>query len=298
MEYIKQRNKYLLEANILSRTQHFFGVSIRQDLSDRVRKLSFSYRLQVQSKVIVLQNTLDGHLLKIPYSTRFDIQYIKKQLSRMRDWFNYQTDVLKRNHGKFLTLTLDPKDFLSVRDGYKQGQKKINSFLTRLRTLYPGLAYIMVKEIQEKNTKNVHWHLMLLGINDSLTDDFLNTYWGLGFWKIENVDNNYKNTKRGLFRYLKKYLEKSLDENPTKPNETLYWLWAMMIRSFSFSRIPKSYRSNPDDPELDKSMNNSNDFLAMVSDFFPEWIYLGTFRSDLPWGDINTYDDLLYALRS
>jgi hypothetical protein len=297
MEYIKQRNKYLLEANLLSRTQHFFDVSIRQELSDHVRRLSLSYRTEVQSKVIVLENVTDGSLLKIPYTTRFDDHYIKKQLSRMRDWFNYQTDVLKRNHGKFLTLTLDPSNFMSVRDGYKQGQKKINSFLTRLRALFPSLAYIMVKEIQEKNTKNVHWHIMLLGVDD-LSDDFLNTYWGLGFWKIENVDNNYKNTKRGLFRYLKKYLEKSLEENPVKPNGTLYWLWAMMIRSFSFSRIPRWYHSDDNNPELDKGKNNSNDFLEMVSDFFPQWIYLGTFRSDLPWGDINTRDDLLYALRS
>ena len=297
MEYVKQRNKYLLAANKLSRKQHFFSPDIRQKLSDDVRKLSFSYRLQVQSKIIVLENVYDGSLLKIPYTTRFDSHYLRKQLSKMRDWFNYQIDVLKRNHGKFLTLTLDPKDFLSVRDGYKQGQKKINSFLTRLRTMFPDLGYIMVKEIQEKTTKNVHWHLMLVGVDD-IKSKFLDSYWGLGFWKIEDVDNNYKKTKRGLFNYLKKYLEKSLDENPVKPNETLYWLWAMMIRSFSFSRIPKNYRPDEENQKLDQRMNNSNDFLSFVQDLFPGWIYLGTFPSTLPWGDINTRTDLEYNLRS
>lgn len=300
--YNTRRNIKLLEANELSSLWHLYSPDARVWLTNRLRLIHRQYMegytyydevlgedvkvRGVERKVIVLKNKEDGELKVMKYVTRFDKNYIIDQLIKMRKWFTYQVRDLHRNHGKFLTLTLKPDEFRSVRDGYKQGQKKLNIFLTRLRKLYPRMGYIMVKEIQELNTKNVHWHVLLVGIPD-LSKEMLDDYWGLGFWKIEDVDNNYKGTKNGLMNYMKKYLEKSLKQSEMgKVSDTLLWIWAMMIRSFSFSRIPKSVKLDPA-RELDQSMNNSNDLDS-------EWEYVGTFPADLPWDVIKTYDDLIY----
>jgi hypothetical protein len=299
-----RRNIKLLEANKLSRSQHFFSPTIRSDLTQKVKSLYYQYvngwteinaeglpiKIRgVKDKMIVLREIHTDEVMAIPYLTRFSPDYVTSQLIKMRKWFKYQTESLHRNRAKFLTLTLNPYLFTSVRDGYAKGQKKINTFLTRLRTINPGLGYIMVKEIQEESTKNIHWHLMLTGV-EWIPDSMLNDYWGIGYWNLKEVKNSYGKTNNGLFRYMKKYLEKTLkNQNPNIVSDTLLWIWAMMIRSFSFSRIPKTVEIS-DTVELDLSKNNSN-YLEEV------WEYLGTYPKDLPWSDIENYDDLMYYLR-
>ena len=306
MEQIEnaRRNIKLLEANKLSRSQHFFSPEIRSVLTQKVKSLQNQYvngwteknvegvpvKIRgVKDKIIVLREIHSDEIMSIPYVTRFSQDYVVSQLIKMRKWFKYQTDVLHHNRAKFLTLTLDPYLFTSVRQGYASGQRKINSFLTRLRKLYPNLGYLMVKEIQERTTKNVHWHIMITGV-ESISEAMLNDYWGIGYWNIQEVKNSYGKTNNGLFSYMKKYLEKTLkNENPNIVSDTLLWIWAMMIRSFSFSRIPKTVEIT-DTVELDLSKNNSN-YLEEV------WEYLGTYPKDLPWSDIENYDDLMYYLR-
>ena len=306
MEQIEnaRRNIKLLEANKLSRSQHFFSPEIRSVLTQKVKSLQNQYvngwtekdadgipiKIRgVKDKMIVLREIHSNEIMSIPYVTRFSQDYVVSQLIKMRKWFKYQTDVLHHNRAKFLTLTLNPYLFTSVRQGYASGQRKINSFLTRLRKLYPNLGYLMVKEIQERTTKNVHWHIMITGV-ESIPEAMLNDYWGIGYWNIQEVKNRYGKTNNGLFSYMKKYLEKTLkNENPNIVSDTLLWIWAMMIRSFSFSRIPKTVEIT-DTVELDLSKNNSN-YLEEV------WEYLGTYPKDLPWSDIENYDDLMYYLR-
>ena len=335
-EGLKRHHKALVRARALTVVPHFFDPALRLELVRELRNEAEIYRDDVGAKVIVLKNTSSGELVALPYRTRFDDDYIQVQRDKLKLFFDYQVRTLHRNRAKFLTLTLDPMQFISMRDGYEQGQKAIHSFMTALAKIWsdawvndyldrvqrtdafkrlkdvPGyqlhlkkeskkirashpLDYVMVKEIQEKTTKNVHWHLMIFGV-DWISEDMLKRYWGLGFYKILNVsEKDNAGNPEGLLRYMMKYLRKGLtmDYAPgelPQINETLVCLWAMGIRAWSSSRMPVL---PGDAPPL--GLDPPDRIIAIeISDV---WVYLGTFSAYLPWSEIESEDDLRYWSR-
>lgn len=297
-EIKRHRHPKLDLARQLSEKPHFYSPEARSQLTEKCELYGFQYlngysfndpetgervtKNGVKDRMIVLKNQKD-EIIAIPYLTRFSYDYIQRQLVKMKEFFNFQIRKLHHRRGLFLTLTLDPSSFMTIREGYEKGQKSINTFLTRCRQIWPDMQYIQVKEIQEKNTKNVHWHLLLLGVPEKEEfADLVSVYWPWGFSKLEEVGES---DDGGMYQYLTKYLKKSLEDEPGKINGTKLWLWAMMIRSWSSSRF--EYVDSEPAAGLDKATkNNSNDIPDV-------WVYMGCFPVELPWDRIAIWDDLI-----
>lgn len=299
-------NPMLLKANSILREYHIYDPVFRTQQVNAVRECKDKYlqgftdddgfHLGVNNKVIVLRE-LSGsdEIVKIPYYTRFDKGYISKQLLKLKTYFK-QPAVRDSKFGIFLTLTLDPSLFGSVDQGYKEGQKRLNKILTMLRRDNPNLSYVAIKEVQELNTHNIHWHGMLTGLDGSwlkyehkidkkfkktgkyskkspiaMFRDRIAAYWNIGFIKVEKVVNR---DKTGLYRYMAKYLQKTLEQGE---GETTIILWALRIRAFSGTRV-----------NLITSMNYSNKNIKTYE-------FMGAFdvNSVYDWDKIATWNDYM-----
>jgi len=164
----RKRNHYWIEANSI--TKEVFWVDnegedryfYRRQGVKKIPELANLYRETVKNQTIWLtgQGSQGGryHLL-LPYTNRFDVEYMKKQVIKLRKAFR---DLELHDSILFLTLTIDPKHYLTLYEGHKDIQRKVNHLLTVLRKKYPRIfRYVKVAEIQTKNTFNVHYHIAM-----------------------------------------------------------------------------------------------------------------------------------------
>jgi len=164
----RKRNDYWIEANSITREvfwpdcaygdRYFY----RRQGAKEIVELANIYHKTVKSKTIWLRGSGsqgERYHMFLPYRNRFDIEYMKDQVIKIRKAFK---GLELKNSILFLTLTVDPKHYPSLYDGHKDIQKKVNHLLTILRKKYPHLfRYVKVAEIQTANTFNVHYHIAM-----------------------------------------------------------------------------------------------------------------------------------------
>jgi len=105
----------------------------------------------------------------------------------------------------FLTLTF--RDNIEIQDGYK----RFHDFARAIRrTFGKGVRYIAVPEFGTRNTKRLHYHVLIWGLSNEIIDTERKTrkiaqIWGQGYLDIIKTDGNEK-----LAFYFGKYLSKAL----------------------------------------------------------------------------------------
>jgi hypothetical protein len=164
----RKRNHYWVEANSITREtfwvdnegedRYFYrrqGVKVIPELGNL-------YHQTVKARIIWLRGlgSQGKHYhMFLPYRNRFDIEYMKDQVIKIRKAFK---GLELHNSIIFLTLTIDPKHYNSLYEGHKDIQRKVNHLLTILRKKYPHVfRYVKVAEIQTANTFNVHYHIAM-----------------------------------------------------------------------------------------------------------------------------------------
>jgi hypothetical protein len=149
-----------------------------------------------------------GHKGKVT-STEFTRQ-AKKKIRRA-------VDCQITNFKLFVTLTFDPKlSKLSESGSVDQewAKDRFTQFLNTLKKKYDRLAdkngkescrlsYIWVAEIQEKNTKNIHFHILV-------DRQFINAKWLAKIWGQASNSVNVKplNNQEHAVNYMLKYMKK------------------------------------------------------------------------------------------
>jgi len=181
------RNKYWIQAHTITKEtfwadneyedRYFYR---RQGVKE-ISELANIYHKTVKAKTIWLRG-LDSqgnrYHMFLPYTNRFDIEYMKNQVVKIRKAFKGL-----ELHGSilFLTLTIDPKRYPSLYDGHKNIQRKVNHLLTVLRKKYPHVfRYVKVAEIQTANTFNVHYHIAMSVRSTAGMD-----------WNVRDFDGSY-----------------------------------------------------------------------------------------------------------
>ncbi|MEM3790901.1 MAG: hypothetical protein QW260_07495 [Thermoproteota archaeon] len=120
------------------------------------------YVKDVKDKNIILEGEDEKRekwLKIIKYRTRFSEEYIIKSRRLLKE---YVKPIEKSRYLLFLTLTISFNDFGSIEEGAKWAQRQKNSLLTELRKRELLRYYISITEVQEKNTKNIHFHILIL----------------------------------------------------------------------------------------------------------------------------------------
>jgi len=303
----RQRNRHFIEAHELTKVWHslrewqidLFGQGDRffprRVISDSIVGHARSYKIETKDSTIWLwgESVKGRFFYFIPYYHRFRKEYVREQIIKLNHAFR---ELRISGSMIFITLTIDPSLFYSIWEGYKESQRYANRLLTYLRKnlnlFLNGIRnkkgslfrYVRVAEIQERNTKNIHFHIAMSirDINEDWEDwneryfnkirDIVKSEWKIGFSDIKLVREN---KKHGLRNYMLKYLEKSLrmDEDINENNAIL---WALNARIFSFSNIEKWKKEN-DLITAESGKNNSN--WAMEADNEIIWEYAGVLKS-------------------
>jgi len=183
----RRRNEYWIEANLITKEtfwpdneyedRYFYRRQGVKDITD----LANLYHKTVKAKTIWLRG-LDSqgkrYHMFLPYTNRFDVEYMKDQVIKIRKAFKgleLKSSIL------FLTLTIDPKRYPSLYDGHKDIQRKVNHLLTVLRKKYPHtFRYVKVAEIQTANTFDVHYHIAMSVRSTAGID-----------WNVRDFDGSY-----------------------------------------------------------------------------------------------------------
>jgi len=199
------------------------------------------YIMKVMDRAVVLRCRETGTVKVIPYSTRFSDGYYKTAFKRMRR--------LRFDRAVFLTLTLDPRRFVSLDAAYRALQAGWNRLLTMLQKRYGRrLKFIKVVEFQKNGSP--HLHVLFFDIARLLDAAELRAFWdiryGAGTFVYLKKLTGYT-SGRGVISYLMKYLRKYLEcpavefKGPdgltdAAAFEQLALSWALNLRAFSVSR--------------------------------------------------------------
>jgi len=232
-----------------------------------------SYVKKVKDKAIALRNVETDKLAVVPYYTRFSDGYYRAAIKKIKR--------LGASNAVFLTLTLDPKRFISLDNAMKNLRVGWNRLLTMLRKRCRRLQFVKVVEFQKNGSP--HIHVLFLGISRLIDADELREFWDKKYGQGTMVYlKRIKNDGRQVVAYLTKYIKKYLD----RPNEEVRGAdrltdavafnqlalgWALNLRAYSVSR--GILDCNP--------MTNSNQ----------KWVFVGVF--DLV--DVWSFNGLSYS---
>jgi hypothetical protein len=290
----RERHYAWIQANELTRIKYvslekeWVYAQRRKDV-EKMTALAHEYATFTQDKKIVLygENSKDRYFRFIKYSHRLQKEHMTTLIRQLN---RYCKPLKKYNTVYFVTLTIDFKAYDSIYEGYKDATRQFNSLITRLRTInkqhgLKPLYYVRVAEIQEKNTQNIHFHV-LLGVDDRYLYDGIYEYiknnWGIGFFDLKEVkyDLEIHHMKSNVIGYMAKYLRKTADPENTDAwgfSSTQVVLWALNARQISHARL-----DNADRRKTNSNGRYNSDFLDPEDPI--EWIYLGAFPLGLPAG--------------
>jgi hypothetical protein len=291
-KHSRQRHYAWVRANELTRVKY---VSLekqwiydhrRQDVEE-MTSLAHEYISSTQDKKIVLwgEDSKDRYFRFIRYTHRLQREHMK---SLIRQLNKYGKPLKHYKRVFFVTLTIAFSEYQSIEEGYRDASRQFNSLMSRLRQLdrqwgYKPLYYVRVAEIQEKNTQNIHFHV-LLGTDERLLwdgmDEALRMNWGIGFYNLREIKEDLETVgmKSNVIGYMAKYLYKSAqntDEWGSNPTQIV--LWALGARQISHSQLDKANR-----PKNNSNESHNSDSLDNQDPI--EWIYLGAFPLGLPEG--------------
>lgn len=250
-----------------------FWQFVKTDLIPSLMELSRVYRDKTTDKLIVLGNDENDKVITIPYYTRFSDYYnttVRKKISNLYPFLKGYS----KYH--FLTLTVNPNDYQSLHDAYRDLQSIWNKLLTRLRKKYPNIFIVKTVELQKNGYP--HLHVLIAGIG------YLPRWFVM---KTEAMHGKIYKSKylrgynhRRALNYILKYITKgSTDDNEWGYVQKVIQ-WALFSRTFSHSRL-----------SLNTVMTNSNGNTDE-----PYWYIIGILKIDgigLT-NPIKTRDDYLY----
>jgi len=135
-----------------------------------------------------------------------------------------------------ITLTIDPKNFVSQYDAKRSAEKAWNSLLTRLRKRYPWIVVIATREWQE-NGIGIHIHAVIAGLA-YIPKDWIMETWNKvseSGWAVEL--RTVHGDAKSVLNYVLKYITKSaINVNTSRiDNVSAVVNWAVNGRAFSIS---------------------------------------------------------------
>ena len=279
----RKRNINFQKAIELTKTPYLYWQD-REAIINRICSYAEDYAIDTTDKVIVLEHKYRNEFKFIEYVSRFSDKYVK----RIYEKFNKLNDKLKEyQKALFLTLTIDPKNFNSIKQEYKQLQHAFNKLNTYLKKTYKLTKYIKVVEF----TKSDIPHLHILYLHDDYIDiDKVRQLWqkyGIGIMvNIQLVQRKYviegkESYLNGVLSYILKYIVKSIGRDPKQSidlkesRRSLCIKWALQSRTFSISKAVVSLiiRGNK---------TNSNQ----------EWVYVCSIPASLLAQSDLTYDSV------
>lgn len=250
---------------------------------------AYLYKRYTENKNILLrgENEKGEKWIKvIEYMTRFNKRYINRLLKKLKEILKPCQNM---RSAYFLTLTISFNDFVSIEEGARWAQHQKNSLLTRLRREKIITYYVSITEVQELNTKNIHFHILIFTeynengrIRERITikelEEIIKRNWKY-FFKIERVEAKLKENGRpekdSMFNYLSKYLIKTLKtEENQYDSDTMVILWALDMRIMTNSRKKPGESENKKGDLINKNKNNSNGLSNTIL-----WEYVGVFSN-------------------
>jgi len=211
----------------------------------------------------------------IPYLHRFSPGYRRKV---KRELSFYLPFLLRYKYFLHITLTADPKNFVSQYDVKRAVERKWNSLRTRIRKRYPHVAIIATREWQ-KNGIGFHLHAVICGLSYIDKDWIMETWKDISEsgWAVEL--RTIHGDARSVLNYVLKYVTKSaVNDNPNRiENISAVINWAVNGRAFSVS-LPKMSLSKAlsllrsSAPRLGFIKSNSN---RGSSSYWCRWYFLG-----------------------
>ncbi len=211
----------------------------------------------------------------IPYLHRFSPAYRKKVRRELRF---YMPLFMQYKYFLHITLTVDPKNFVSQYDAKRAIEKAWNSLRTRIRKRYPWVTMIVTREWQD-NGIGIHLHVIVMGLS-YIPKDWIMETWNKvseSGWAVEL--RSVHGDARSVLNYVLKYVTKSaVNDNPNRvENVSAVINWAVNGRAFSVS-LPKMSLSKAlsllrsSTPRLGSSKTNSNRKSCL---FMCKWYFLG-----------------------
>jgi hypothetical protein len=194
------------------------------------------YYEDVKDLYIVLFNFACRIALILPYVTRFSPQYADRIWRKLK--YDYMPFLKVYRDFLFITLTIDPKKFISQYDAYTEGTRVWNALLTKIRKAYPDAIVLRAFEWQ-KNGIGFHIHALIAGV-DYIDKDWLMDTWqrmSASGWAIEL--KRLSGDPHMVIRYIFKYIVKSAGGGPEDISTVINWL--LNARAFGRS-MPKRFR--------------------------------------------------------
>ena len=213
-----------------------------------VYSYSCSYRHHVKDRGIVLINKNTKELKVLPYFTRFSDGYYRKAIRKIKR--------IHSDRGVFLTLTVDPRRYLCLKDAYRALQGGWNRLLTMLRKRFKTLEFVRIPEFQSNGSP--HLHVLFFGISRLIDADELREFWDrrYGVGTFVYLKKLYNGSNR-VVSYLVKYMVKLLDAADyefkgsdglvdAQAGFQLALAWSLDLRAFSVSQgiLDKGHRTS------------------------------------------------------
>ncbi len=254
---------------------------IKQAVIPILIELAEKYQKRTADKIIVLANDQNDEIIKIQYFTRFSKDYDKM----IRKKFQNQIEPILRTYKvfHFLTMTVDPKQHMSIGEAYRFLRKLENKLMTRLRKRFPDIFYIPVVEFQKNGYP--HLHILIAGI-DWIPNEWIRLTEELKDPHVNIIKQEYLhgfNYKHAM-NYILKYITKNINGNDFSSFVQKVLQWSLFARSYSTSRISRILN-------LKTGMINSNEKMDQI-----EWYVLGIVKMDPEIEKISTKNDFLYYL--
>jgi len=202
------------------------------------RELAEDYDHERGNQAIILYNEETKQILKIPYYTRFKVEYVKQIKRKM--WHDIYPQIVHYDNFLFGTFEASTRKYNSQKDAHDKVQRFWNSLMTRIRRQFPWVKIIKSVEWQ-KNGLGYHIHVLFCGLR------YIDIEWIRETWaKLEPNPHAVKlkpfNNPKWALAYIMKYITKTLRNTEEIPM-SLIINWALRLRSFSLSRtfrLPKT----------------------------------------------------------
>ncbi len=238
-------------------------------IRDEVKVNAKMYYDDVHDKKLVIDNEKEDKVLVLDYKTRFDKEYIKNILKRLEQ--------VRIKEGVFLTLTIDPSKFNSLKAAYKslrKGQVKIKAYIANR---VGKISTISVLEFTEEGIP--HLHLIFLGVKFLRPFKELQKAWqkytGAIFINVKQIYERF-----GVQRYVLKYISKAYRGADWDMFDDGFVLaWALNARVFSVYLIGGLRPIITHFPVAAGSFGGSRGGVAPLA--VQQWSYLGSFHGIL-----------------
>lgn len=188
-------------------------------------ELAKRYVLATRDRRILMVNWSEGRALVLPYNSRFSDGYRKRKVGKLR-----ALDKFAGRGGVFLTLTVDPTRFNSLKAAYSGLMDGFNRLVSYFRRRHGRLDYARVLEFTKEGVP--HLHVLFLGLSFLERQEKISELWEkYGVGRVVYVTRVWNRVS--LRRYMLKYLTKSLSSE--EGFRSLALSWALNARLFAIT---------------------------------------------------------------